>query len=122
MAPARKVDSDQKVWIVNEAGHDFSPAEEYGELKALTVGDVNPLKVDRIAYNLARGIGGFIDDKEDYLLLSGTPILNALAVHLWLRKFPKCKILQWNAPKGEYALRAVRDEHLSNILHSHMMK
>lgn len=109
------------VYIVNDAGHDYSDAEQYGEVRALTVGDVNPLKIDRLAYHLARGIGKFVESKEDYLLISGTPILNALALTLWLKRFPQARVLQWNAKAREYEITTLTNEQLDRVLSNHMM-
>ena len=106
---------EPQVWIVNESGHDYSRAKSFGELGKLTLGDVNPLQLDRLNWHLARGVVKFTDS-EDYLLISGTPVLNAMAVHLWLRHHGKCKILQWNAKNRDYELTEVNADHLLRIL------
>lgn len=110
-----------KVWIVNEAGHDYTPAEVYGELKKLTLGDVNPLQLDRLNFHLARGIAQFTRP-EDYLLISGTPVVNAVALHLWLTMHKKCNLLQWNAKKREYELTEVSAEHMTRLLENEVHK
>lgn len=40
--------------------------------------------------------------EDDYLAVSGLPILNALALTMWLTKFPKCNLLQWSMKKEKY--------------------
>ena len=109
------------VWIVNEAGHDYSRAESYGELKPLTVGDINPLQLDRLSYHLTRGVVGFTD-AEDYLLISGTPVVNAVALHIWLVMHKMCKVLQWNAKRRDYELTELSAEHLANLLDTQLRK
>lgn len=106
---------DRTVWIVNRSGHDYSEAEKYGKLKPLTIDDVNPLQVDRLASHLARGIGSFASE-GDFLLISGTPIINGLAIHLWLRHFGSCKVLQWNAKARDYELTTLTDKQLGTVL------
>lgn len=92
-----------QVWIINDAGHDFSKAERFGALKRLTVGNINPFHLDRLARDLSVGI---VQDAtpDDYLLISGTPILSGLALHLWLTRHGACKVLQWDAKKQDYRL------------------
>lgn len=94
------------IWICNEAGHSYHRVKDLipnGVLRPLTMGDINPLRVDRVAFHLARGITKFAD-QEDYLLLSGYQIINILAVLLWLLHFKRVKILQWNAKEKGYEL------------------
>lgn len=110
------------VWITNKSGHDYSDSERFGELRALTIHDEqNPLQVDRIAYHLARGIGRYVDSKDDYLLISGSPTIVALAVYFWLRKFGECNLLQWNAKARCYELSTVTTAQLGNLLDQAIM-
>lgn len=110
------------VWVVNRAGHDYSPAKKYGRLQSLTLDDVNPLQTDRLLNHLARGIGKFVDSEEDYLLISGTPMVNMLAASLWLRRFPKCRILQWNAKSREYEESTITNEQMDTLLQRHLTR
>lgn len=109
------------VWIVNEAGHNYAPAEKYGELKRLTMGDINPLQPDRLAYHLARGIGGYTAE-DDFLLVSGTPTVNALALVLWLQRWKKAKLLQWNAIEENYELSTITLSNLNRLLEREILK
>lgn len=108
------------VWIVNEAGHNYTSAERYGELKRLTQGDVNPLAVDRLAYHLARGIVKFTK-ADDYLLISGTPTINAVALVLWLQTHKKARLLQWNAVKQDYELATMTLDNLNRQLEAQII-
>ncbi len=112
------------VWVANEAGHPYHKIrEKLGnvEIKPLSLGDVNPLRVDRISWHLGRGIASYVKEK-DYLLISGTPIVNALALTLWLTMFPTCNLALWNAKEREYIISTVERENLANILDSHMQR
>lgn len=107
------------VWIVNDAGHDYKAAEKYGRLQPLTIGDVNPFQVDRLLYNLSNGIGKFAR-ADDFLLLSGTPILPALTLSLWLTRFDKCQLLLWDARERDYRVSTVTKANLVSILEKAM--
>jgi hypothetical protein len=107
-----------KVWIVNEAGHPYEKAREVvGEcvFDYLTVGNVNPLRVDRMLFHLAKGIAKY-SRKDDYVLISGTPMLNAGAILLWVLFHKSARVLQWNAKKRNYELTTIELDHILNML------
>ncbi|HET7322072.1 MAG TPA: hypothetical protein VFI96_06230 [Longimicrobiaceae bacterium] len=113
------------IWIINEAGHPYHRALDLisdAELKPLTLGDINPLRTDRLNYHLAEGIGKY-GKVEDYLLISGTPMVNAMAVLLWTLRFGEARILQWNAMRSKrcYELTTVVKEDLEHLLESFML-
>ena len=106
------------IWIVNAAGHAYDKAVELipsGELRPLTLGDVNPLRVDRLSKNIARGIVKFVKP-DDYMLISGTPILNAITLSLWLIHHDSCNVLQWNAKQRLYELSTIENNNLVRLL------
>lgn len=89
-----------KVFVANNAGHNYSKAEEFGELIYLTQGAVNIHKeVDRLTEKLTNLIK--VADKEsDFLLLSGNNLLCILAFDIWKSLHGKCKVLHWNPQYG----------------------
>ena len=116
---------EHTIWVVNEAGHptwlalDVVPG---AKIKPLTKGrEQNPLFVDRLNYHLAEGIGSYAK-AEDYLLISGSPTINAMAVLLWVLKFGEVKLLQWNASPDRrcYELSTVTRENLEHLLEKFM--
>lgn len=90
------------VWIVNEGGHTYEKAEQFGRLIALTRGNVNHFNLDRLMVNVGPRLQAATED--DYLLVSGTPILNGLVVSMWLAKFSKANLLQWSTRADGYVL------------------
>jgi hypothetical protein len=101
MTTALAEDSRQKVvWVVNEGGHNYDPARKFGRLMPLTTGNINHFNLDRLMVTLAPRLKSA--EQEDYLLISGTPILNALVVAMWLTRFPRANLLQWSAMKMDY--------------------
>lgn len=109
------------VWICNEAGHDYKDAEQYGEVKPLTLGNVNPLQLDRLNWHIARGIARYASP-EDYLLISGTPMVNASALLIWLLKFREAKVLQWDAKRRKYVLSTITLDHIETIIEKEMLR
>jgi hypothetical protein len=94
-----------RVFIVNKSGHDYKPAEKWGDLYPLTEGTVHPLQTDRIRKLIEGALSCSI--KQDYLLLSGAPILNALAAVEFYRKHGLVNYLVYDAKQHNYVLREV---------------
>lgn len=95
-----------RIYVTNWAGHDFTPALDFTNLPAesafvaITNGDANILRPDRLTYQIRTRLQGFLE--EDYLLVCGHPLLFGLALHTLLRRLPGVKILQWNARTRTY--------------------
>lgn len=96
---------NNKVWIVNDAGHDFSCAQKFGELIVLTEGLVNIFDVDRIQATLVQKLAEF--KKDDFLLLTGSTILNVLAVGIIQHKYDFAQVLIYNAKYRKYVPREI---------------
>lgn len=97
-----------KIFIVNDSGHRFDLALRNipnGKLVAMTKGDVNPTHVDRLSFILNQFIAH--SDPDDYLLLSGTPILNAIAGMLWILRHPRANLLIFDAKTQSYEEKIV---------------
>lgn len=114
------------VWVANWAGHHYEKVRELLkdkelEIKALTLDDQNPLEVDRLQWHLARGIVKWCRE-DDYLLISGSPFINAAAYVLWILQFGKCNIVQWNAKLKRYELRVVERDNLGRILEQQLIR
>jgi len=98
--------SPPRIYVTNWAGHDFTPALEFTTLPpqeafvAITNGDANILRPDRLTYQIRTKLQGFIE--EDYLLVCGHPLIFGLALHTLLRRLAGVKILQWNAKSRTY--------------------
>lgn len=101
------------VWIVNLSGHNYEPAKKYGRFIAITTGNVNHFNVDRLAQNMAITLK--MAHEDDFLLISGSPMLNVIAVQIWLRKFSKVKLLQFSTREEEYIPRTLFAANLDRI-------
>jgi hypothetical protein len=111
------------IWIANEAGHSYESALELvpnGELRPLTRGSINTLYLDRMNFDLAKGIAT-LSDPEDFVIWCGRPGVNAMVTALWLLQHSQIKVLQWNAKMRHYELRTVTRENLESLL-DHAMR
>lgn len=88
------MDSGVRVYIANYAGHDHKEAKKYGEFKVITTGYVDFSAIDRLKFQIIRAIKDSRPD--DWLLLSGANITNALAASLWIIKHGVVKILNFD--------------------------
>lgn len=118
------VSSRMTIWIINEAGHKYDRAKKIfpdAEIRSLTLGDINPLRLDRLSYHLARGIVKYCKE-GDALLISGTPIVNALTLTMWFMFYEEAKILQWNAKAQEYELTTLTRSQLQGTLDRQLLR
>ncbi len=103
------------VWLVNESGHEYTDAQKFGSIRAITVSDVNPFNVDRLLWKIAHVVTK-LTKREDYLLISGTAILTGLAMSVWLKAHDQCKILQWHARERIYIESVVTRDQMDNLV------
>ena len=90
------------VYIVNLAGHDFDSAKKFGEIKAVTKGNINLLRPDRDLYHIIEGLKEF-NQEEDYLLLSGNVLANVMCImSLIHQKVNLLNLLVYNAKNQDY--------------------
>ena len=92
-----------KVYVVNNANHDYSKAEQYGELVYITKGRVPIFKTSTVRAMLEEGLVDFTED--DYLLLAGPAILSVMASVVLFNKFETVKFLVFDAKQQDYVVR-----------------
>lgn len=102
-----------KVWITNYAGHDFSPAEKYGTLEYITKGYVSFQSLDRVKYHIAESLSA--SSPDDYLLISGRPIISVLAVLIWFQMHHQVKILNWDQKTNTYREMLITETNLNEL-------
>jgi len=83
-----------KVFIINRGGHDYSPAEKFGELVSLSTGSVDIFKLGRLFLQFNKTLKDYTD--EDYLLPCSLGALNILAGWIVGRKGKKLNLLLYN--------------------------
>ena len=83
------------VYVVNDSGHDFSAAEPYGDLIALSEGELDK-------YNVT-GMKRIFDKKlqssspSDWLLHTGPGIMSAIACSIFAAMHGRLNLLIWRA-------------------------
>ncbi len=92
-----------KVYVVNNANHDYSKAEQYGELMYVTRGKLPIFKTSTVRAMLEKGLVKFT--KDDYLLISGPAIVNIIAATILYNKFDTVKFLVFDAKQQDYVVR-----------------
>lgn len=64
------------VWVLNESGHDYSQAEEFGTLRFLTKGKVDSFASNKYYRIYAEALKDMQDG--DYVLLTGLASMNLI--------------------------------------------
>ena len=95
------------VWIINAGNHLYDGAEKFGTLKVLTEGRVNVFAPDNLVRKCKESL--INANCEDYLLVSGYSIPNAIVVHYFLKRFGFAKILIWEANNRKYKAITLHD-------------
>ncbi len=95
-------------WIVNYGGHDYSGALNRSDISNIDylTEDYVPLGyLDRVTREVFTKIEKTSPD--DYLLISGLTVLNAIAAIAWYRKHHQVKLLIWDTREGYYRTMTV---------------
>ena len=92
-----------KVFILNNTSYDFSPAEEFGELK---INSTESFPIFNTGLTLSM-VKSFLEDytEEDFIVMSGSPVVSALAFCTIFSKFDKIHILLFDAKGRKYVPR-----------------
>ena len=94
-----------RVWVVKAAGHNFEAAERFGEVHVIVPEDVSPFNVDQQLAAIEKALAD--SSAEDYLLFSGPPITNSLALLYWILKHKTASVLLFRPSTGEYIFRRI---------------
>ena len=91
----------KKVFITNFCGFDYTVAQSFGELVALTSGKINKgVNPQTIVKQCGEKIKNASPD--DYILLSGSQIVTVLIVIQWLKIHGVARLLSFSQSKGIY--------------------
>ena len=90
-----------KVFIVNRSAHDFSPAEEFGEIIFLSEGPMNRYSTN----NMHRKFTDILRDSnsEDYIVPCSLNVMNSIACAIFAVMHRKLNLLLFK--NGEYLER-----------------
>ena len=81
----------RRVFVVNKSAHDFSPAEEFGELTFLSEHSMNRYAVN----NMHREFSQRLEDSgpDDLILLCGLSIMNVVACSIFSHMHGRLNLL-----------------------------
>ena len=83
-----------KVFIINDSGHDYSGALNFGELVVLTQGIVGKLHVTYMYRSMCRLLDS---EPDDYILMCGPSIMQAVACSIFAYKHGGLNLLIYKA-------------------------
>lgn len=91
---------DTRVFITNFSGHDYQVAEKWGKLIPITKGSISYASLDRLKYHCTSAIND--SNNEDWLLMSGTNIINVICATIWIIRHNRVKLLVFNKNTQDY--------------------
>lgn len=95
-----------KVYVTQETNHDFTPAEQFGEVEFLTCDDLNnnksSMQNEHVLASIRHKLRKF-DPANDWLVITGSPYISA-AVFLMLghMKVQSVQVLRWDNRDHRY--------------------
>lgn len=102
-----------KIWIANATGHDFTAARKFGdELVPITQGRVNIFNVKAMVEEFKTIMEPY--EKDDWLLLSGSSIINVIAAGIVLDRYGEVKFLIYDAANKSYIPREINMKQIKN--------
>ena len=96
-----------KIFVPNKSIHDFSSAEEFGDIIFLSEGNLNRYntsKIYRLFYPIMKN-----STPDDYLLVTGLPMANLVAAFILIKKHKRLNLLLFKSSKN-------KKEYLERIL------
>jgi len=101
----------RKVYVINYSDQDMSPAERFGDLIYLTEGrGINIFNTDLLLSEIKPKLEDI--NEEDFLLLSGPPVLNILASALVWFKYGRVNVLIFDAKSRNYQPQTITEHQL----------
>jgi hypothetical protein len=105
----------RRVFVTNFAGHDFAAAKPYGEIYWITKGYVSFQSLDRVKFLITEQV--LLSDSEDWLLLSGTPLISVIAALVWYAIHKKVKLLVFDKKDdGKYRELIISEANIGDLL------
>ncbi len=85
----------RKVYVVSPSYHDYSSAEEYGELIYLSEQTLNKFATTSMMRLFESGLEN--SSPEDYILIAGAPVMTILASSVFAVKHGRLNLLLFKA-------------------------
>lgn len=94
----------RKVFIPNVVRLDYTDAKRFGELVALSRGGIDMMDVTTLQEVIEAKLVEADVHAEDYVLLSGAPLLNTIVTNYFVNRYAHVRCLQWDGILQEYKL------------------
>ena len=88
-----------KVYIVNKGGHNHEDAQRFGELVALSEGNINRFAANSIYRRFVTLLRN--SSPEDYILITGLSIMSSIACSIFARLHGRLNLLLYKTTRGE---------------------
>jgi hypothetical protein len=100
------------VYVVHQGDIDFTPAQQYGDLRYITQGYARFDNVKKLSQQIANHL---CDSKPtDFLVLSGNNLLCAIVCLMWMKLHGHINILHW--AKDSYVIVPLTQENYPIIV------
>ncbi len=100
-----------KVYVVSKGSHDFSKAEEHGDVVFLFQDKANVFATDQLVKDIEEKLQ---DSTElDYLILAGSMLPSAVAFHVLMEKHGAVHNLIYSFKNENYEIRTIADRQFS---------
>ena len=97
---------NQTVFITNRSPtHVYDSAYTFGSIRYVTSGNYPIFKTARLQEEIIDVLA--YSTKHDYLLFSGSGVVAALCLTVWLEMHGECRALLWDRTEDAYVLRVI---------------
>ena len=94
------------VFITNmNPDHDYTSAAKYGAIRPITSGNYAIFKTSRLIDEAVQAL--LESDEEDYLLVSGSSVVAAICMAVWLIMHKKANLLLHDRRQTQYVQRTL---------------
>lgn len=94
------------VFVTNKSTvHDYTSAMQYGALRFVTTGNYPIFKTMRLQESIIDVL--VHSNKDDYLLFSGSSVVAALCMLIWVKMHGYANILLWDRTQDKYVTRVI---------------
>lgn len=94
-----------KVYVVNNSGHDFTPAERFGDIVFLSEGRMNRFKINSMYRQFVERMED--SSSEDYILVTGLIQMNVIAASIQAHKHGRVNLLIYSDKNQDYEPREI---------------
>lgn len=96
---------ETKVYVVNNSGHDFSPAKKFGKLVYLSEGRMNRFQTNQMYRMFSEKMEN--STENDYILISGLIQMNVIAAAIQAYKHGRINMLIYSDRDRDYERREI---------------